>query len=255
MIMSTIMSGLAVCLLAVFFGSHSYSGTQKTADAGPRDLADMRLENVRIKAQSIGQLFSSLSLSHNIPIGLEVALGDDETDTYDLDFREGTLSDLLAQFVARHDQYTWEIRDGVVNVFPKDGYRDVVLGELLGAEISDFTVKKETSCWALEDSLVTTPEIKRILTTHGITPRGRHFVGVYIPQVGREFTLNVSNLTLRSILNKVVKESPVAKSWLVKRYDSDGKFLISVNARHEGPPGGDGRPFIPQPNFPEVTEP
>lgn len=231
--MSTATHTLAVCILAMFFGPHHHLGQQKPATAGGSDLAAMRLENVRIKAQSIGQFFSDLSLSYDIPIGLEIALNDDELATYEINFRKGALSDLLTQFVTRHDQYTWEIKDGVVNVFPHDSHRDAVLDELLQTEISSFAVQEKTSCWTLEDSLVNTPEVKRVLSIHGLTPRGRNHVGFYIPQVGRNFTLEVSNTSLRSILNQVVRESPVAKSWLVKRYDSDRKFLISFSARHE----------------------
>jgi hypothetical protein len=38
---------------------------------------------------------------------------------------------------------------------------------------------------------------------------GRNFTGVYLPQLGRNFNLDLSNTTLESLLNKVIKESPV----------------------------------------------
>ena len=245
--MSTVMSRLAPCMLAIFLGAYCLASAQKSPGAGGDDLGAMRLEDVHIEGQTVGQFFSALSLSRDIPIGVEVASGDgDEDATYEVDFRAGTLADLLTQFVARHDRYAWEIKGGVVNVFPKDAYRDAILGELLRAEIRSFSVKEETSCRSLEESLVNTPEVKRILTHYGITHRRSDPSGFYLPQLGRDFKLDTSNLTLRSLLNKVIKESPTARSWVVKRDVSDRALLISLSARHEDIPAGGTEPVFPK---------
>lgn len=228
------MSSLAVSTLVLLFGVNNLSSAQKPALEGKDvTLATRRLENVKVKAQSVGQMFSDLSLSLDIPIGLEIAPDDDESATYDIDFKGGTLSELLTQFVARHNQYTWEIKDGVVNVFPKDGRRHPLFGELLETTISGFSINENTDCWTVADSLVTTPEIKQILEINGTTYRRRSFSGAYIPQLGRNFKLGVSNMTLRSILNKVIKESPTARFWVITRNSSDQTFFIGLSARHE----------------------
>jgi hypothetical protein len=247
--MLKIMWCFALSILILSVGGNNFSDAQQTAAAGKdRDLATMWLKDVRIEAQSIGSLFSDLSLSYDIPIGLELALNDDELMTYQIDFKKGTLADLLTQFVAQHDQYDWEIKDGVVNIFPKDNYRDVILDKLLEAEISSVVVKENTSCRALEESLVKTPEIKKILEDNGITHSGLNFSGGYFPQLGRHFSLAVSNMRLKSILNKVVKESPSAKIWLIKRYSNNQTFFIRLSARHEDFLPSNGKPVIPQLN-------
>jgi hypothetical protein len=235
-------------MLAVFLGAYDPTTlAQKSPSAGGDDLAAMRLENVRIEGQTVGEFFSALSLSHDIPIGVETDLGDGDEDTpYEVDFRAGTLADLLDQFVARHDRYAWGIKGGVVNIFPKDNYRDVILGELLRAEIHSFSVKEGTSCPSLEESLVNTPEIKRILAHYGITHRRSDPSGFYIPQLGRDFKLDISNQTLRTILNKVIRESPIARSWVVKRDVSDQALLVSLSARHEDLPTGSATPVFPK---------
>lgn len=74
-----------------------------------------------------------------------------------------------------------------------------------------------------------------MLATYGTSYRERNFRGGYIPQVGQNFALDVSNMTLRSTLNKVIKESPAARFWLVTR-NSDQTFFLSVGARFEDSP-------------------
>jgi hypothetical protein len=80
-----------------------------------RILAQRQLETVKIEAQSIRQLFSDLSLSHNIPIAVEVALNDDESAIYRLNGIKTTLSHLLTAFVTEHSEYSWQIKDGVIS--------------------------------------------------------------------------------------------------------------------------------------------
>jgi hypothetical protein len=221
----------------MFFGAANFFYAQKPSVKNKvDDLASMRLENVQLEAQSIESLFSDLSLSYDIPIGLETASHDDEIAFYSIEFKNGTLSDLLTQFVVRHNQYVWEIKNGVVNIFPKDKYRDIVLDKLLEAKISNLLIKEKTSCWALEESLVNTTEIKKILEANEMTRVRGNFSGAYIPQLGRHFTLEISNMTLKSILNKVIKESAIAKFWIIKTYSSEQTFILRLNARHEDTP-------------------
>ncbi len=240
----------AICVLVMFLGASNFYYAQKSAVVSKDGkLAVMQLENVQIEAQSIGRLFSKLSLFYNIPIGLETALNDDEFATYNIDFKKGTLSDLLTQFVSQHNYYIWEIQDGVVYIFPKNNYRDVLLSELLETKISSFSVKEETSCWMFVESLVDTLEIESVLKANGTTYRERNFSGAYIPQVGRNFTLDVSNTALKSILNKVVKESPKAKFWHITRNSYDQTVFIGLEARHENFPIKNKKPVFPEIDF------
>lgn len=238
--MLKVISCFAVSALALFVGINNYSGAQKSAGASEdATLTNRQLENVKIKAQGVGQLFTNLSLSYNVPIGLEIASDDDESAVYHLSLKKGTLPELLTQFTARHDQYTWDMKDGVVNVFPKDGRRDPLFRELLETTVSSFTVNRGSDCWSVTDSLAAAPEIKQVLENNGTAYRRRGFTGAYIPQLGRNFKLEVSNMTLRSILNKLIKESPTARLWLITRNSNDHTLFMSLRARHEGLPTGD----------------
>lgn len=225
---------LSIYMLVVLLGATSLVCAQVSAvTKKAANLADMQFESVRIEEQSVETLFTSLSLSYDIPIGLVIASNDDDLSTYVLDLKKGTLTDLLTQFASQHNQYTWEIKDGVVNIFPKHNYRDLVLDELLGAQISKFSVSENSSCWKLVDSLTNTLEVRKILRTYELARSGMNFSGAYFPQVGRQFKLEVTDMTVQRILNKVIKESPVAKIWLIKKYSVEGTFDIRLNARHE----------------------
>jgi hypothetical protein len=219
------MSSFVVCILVLLCTTSARA-----------DLAARQLENVNIEAQGMPYLLEHFSLTYDIPIGFEAAKNDDERASYHLEFKKGSLSDLLNEFVARHDQYVWEITDDVVNIFPKDYYRDALSRDLLATQIARFAVNKKTSCLDLARSLAATPEIKKVLATYGTSYRERNFSGVYFPQLGRNFALEVSNVTLKSTLNKVIKGSPVTRFWVVTRNSNDQTFFLSLGARFDDSP-------------------
>ena len=196
------------------------------------DLSAEQLENVKIDTQSISSFFSDLALTYDVPIGLEVAANDNQSARYYVEFKKGPLAEFLTQFVTEHTQYTWQIVDGVVNVFPKDGYRDPLSQDLLAVKLGKFAVRENTSCWNFIASLLDRPEMKTILEANDTTYSRRSPSGFYIPQLGRKFTLEVSDLMVGSILNKVIGGSPTAKFWVIKR-NSDRTLFLHVSAHHE----------------------
>lgn len=226
---------VAACVLVCVLCAPNRPFAQEAGAGRKADLAQTPLKNVQIEAQDVAELFSHFSLAYDIPVGLEVAQNEDEKATYRINFKKGTLSDLLAQFVSENNQYTAKIEGGVVSVFPKDGYRDSMLRELLTTEISSFSVKEKTSCAAFGDSLVSTPEIRRTLELYGTTYDEGYLGGFYIQQLGQHFAIDFSRMQLKSILDKVVKESPVAKVWVIKRDSSTHRLSLIVKARLEYP--------------------
>jgi len=230
------MSRFLLCLAGLLVSSYVFAQTPATVPK-QGDLAGMKLENVRIKKQTVGLMLSELSLQYGVPIGLEVAPSEDQLGNYAFNFKKGTLSELLTQFVAEHNQYAWRINDGVVNVFPKEGSRDFLLQNLLETRIGAVQVKEKTNCSTLAASLMTSPELKRVLDASGVTYRERSFSGFFIPQLGRHFTLNISDGTLQTILNRVISESPTAKFWVLTR-NEDHTLFLDFGAKHEDAPSG-----------------
>ncbi len=200
------------------------------------DLTQRQLANVRIEEEYISTLLSHFSSAYHIPVGLEVARNGDERASYKINFKKGRLSDLLNEFVAEHKQYAWTIENGVLSVFPTDDYRDPLLKELLTTNISSFSIKRGTSTWGFGEAVVATPEIKRIIELRGVTCDAGYLGGFYIQQLGYYFTLDVSNVTLKSLLDQVIKESPVAKYWVISHENSANRLYLRVKAAFEYPP-------------------
>jgi hypothetical protein len=57
--------------------------------------------------------------------------------------------------------------------------------------------------------------------------------GFYIQQLGRKFSAEFTRTTTGSILNQVVKDSRVARTWMLGRYRSDGTVYLFVTAGFE----------------------
>lgn len=223
---------LAVCVLACILGAPGRSAAQSSGggDKGV-DFARMPPGETRIEIQGVDELFAYLSFAYNVPIGLEVAQDEDLSATYRLDSRKGKLSDLLTQFVAEHDRYAWRIDGGIVSVFPKDDHRDPLLRALLATEINNFSVKEKTTCVTFAQSLLNTPEVRKTLEGYGLTFDTGRFGGFYIQQLGQRFSLNFSEAPLKSILDKVIKESPAARFWVIGRDRATQKLSLRVTAK------------------------
>jgi hypothetical protein len=240
-----VLLSFAGCLLIMVLGASSLVYAQEAVDKSKEQaLAQMQLKDVRIEAQTIRNLFSDLSLSYRIPIGVEMAFDDNELTTYQLEFKKGTLSELLTQFFTQHDQYAWEIKDGIVRIYPTGNHRDAVVDELLDTQIGSLYVKEGSSCSLLEDSIANSAEVKSLLKANGVTYRRLNFTGFYFPQLGKRYKLDVSNVTVRAILNKVIKESPLAKVWVIQRDGADQTLFININANFDENPRKYGDPAV-----------
>jgi len=232
--MSKVRLILSIGIMMTFFYAATTLHAQKPTETRKREnLSSLPLENVHIEAQGIELFFSDLSLDHDIPVGLEIASNDDAFARYDIEFKKGTVADFLNQFTKAYNLYSWDIKDGVINIFPKAGYRDLVLDSLLNTQIANFRIGANTSCWKAVDLLLATVEVKRNLQASGMTQSGLNFSGGYFPQLGREFTLDVSDMTVKSILNKMAKDSPLARMWAGKKYGYEQTFFIRFHALHE----------------------
>ena len=197
-------------------------------------LASRQLEDVRIRGYGVAGLLADLSLWYDVPIGMEVAMNSNGVDRLRLDFKKATLEEVLNRVVAEHPEYEWEVRDGVVHVFPKEGRQDPIVKQILGIEIGRFSIKEKTVTWDVEKTLLTSPELAPVMDGYGLTTPGWAFSGFYFPNVGSNFNLDVSNQPVRSILNRIVKESKTAKFWSISRNSQEHTLAINVEAIHEG---------------------
>ena len=195
-----------------------------------RELATRLIKNVALEGQ-LWDLLGRLSLDFDIPLGLEVSADEQLSNHYRVELKEGTVSDLMGQIISQNERYDWLIQNGVVNIFPRDKYRDVFLAELLKVRIGNFVINKNSDCWRLENDLVSTKEIKAVIDAHGMQSFGADFTGFYIPQLGPDFSLKVSDITLKALLNRIIKESPLARNWIISTDSPSRTLTLTVNSR------------------------
>jgi len=211
--------------------SNSYRTEAQSLDSATKtsDLATRKIRDVALEGQ-LRNLLTRLSLDYDIPLGLEISSDEKFSSRYRVELREGTVADLMKQIINQNEQYDWLIENGVVNIFPRDKYRDAFLAELLMVRIGSFAVNKNSDCWKLQNDLVNTPEVKAVIDAHGMQT-GINFSGAYIPQLGQQFSVKVSDTTLKALLNRIIRESPLARTWIVSTDHSSRTLSIGVTSR------------------------
>ena len=220
----------SMILFITMSNSHRAEAQNRDPATKNSELATRLIKDVSLEGQ-LWNLLTRLSLTYDIPIGLEVSSDEQKSNHYRVELSEGTIADLMGQIISQNERYDWVIENGVVNVFPRDKYRDPFLAEILGVRISSFAVTQNSDCWKLEEDLVNIPEIKAVIDEHGMRT-GANFSGPYIPQLGQQFSLKLSNTTLKALINQVIRESPLARTWIISTDSSSRVLSLRVNSRH-----------------------
>jgi hypothetical protein len=189
-------------------------------------LLDRLLGDVSIKQHNVPVALYDIADKYNIPIGVEVSSEDDpqKDGNISVQINGGTLRDVLNSIVSQNPIYTWDVEDGVINVYPR-GNRDPLLQTLLEAKIQAFSVEKKTSRFKFREDLTKRPELKGVLDSYGVTPVNEIFGGRDIAVLGGNFSLNVSDMKVKSILNRVIRDSQT-KYWIIDRYGPNRQYLL-----------------------------
>jgi len=220
---------LSIILFITFSACYPTEAQSRDVARKDRELATREIKNVALQGQ-LWDLLTRLSLDYDIPLGLEVASEEQLSNNYRVELGEGTISDLMSQIISQNERYDWLIENGVVNIFPREKYRDAFLAELLAVRIRSFAVNKNSDCWKLQNDLVRSPEIKAVIAAHGMQPGGTNFGGFYIPQLGRNFSLEASDTTLKALLNRIIRESPLARTWIISTDSPSRTLSLGVTA-------------------------
>jgi hypothetical protein len=236
------LKALRICALFIIVtGLVNFSFAQNSTIKKNEDLAELKVENLKIRAQGIEGLFAEISFSLDVPIGIETGPEADPLTEYKIDFKGGKLSVLLDEAVnlvnQKQKQYSWRMAEGVINISPDEIYREKAIASLLETRIDSFAIKEGTSCASFAASIFETREIRDVLEANSPTFRRQNPGGFYFPQLGEKFTLVFSNTTLKSALNKVIKESPITRIWFIRRnFHHPESVTLGLSAWHEGLP-------------------
>jgi hypothetical protein len=218
---------LAGIALAIAFLNLYALTTTSLCQNRNEDLLRLRIKNLHVQGTNIHLILAKVSDQNKIPIGLEVSLADDlaSSENISVDVRDGTLEDVLNSVVNQYPIYSWEIRDDVINVFPREGHRDPVLKEVLDTKLEKISISKETVRFNLRETLCKSDAVMKILNLNNVTPSNETFSSRDFIRLGRDFSFEASNISLTTILNYIIRESQT-KYWTIMRYGDRKQYLV-----------------------------
>lgn len=230
-----VLSG-SLILLALLLGALRGAPTTAVATGGgqqepptvkrPDNPADLPMRSVSIKASNIHLALVDISDTYKVPVGLEVSPDDDLLKERGIVVRldSGTLRDVLNAVAAQHPLYTWEIVDGVVNVFPKGG-REPLLKALLETRMGNFHVGQGASRFTFRENLTKSPEVRGVLAAYGVKSNNEIFVSRDMKALGLGASLELWDVSVRAVLNRVIRDSET-RYWLVNRDGPERQYLL-----------------------------
>jgi hypothetical protein len=199
--------------------------TISLARAEQVDLMNIRVKRLTINAENIHLTLSRIANEYDIPIGLEVADQGSGKHPIKIHVKDAALRDVLNLIVRQDPRYEWAVTDGVVNVFPKRN-RNSVLKDLLGTQVQSFRIEKGTSRFDVKVNMANLPEIRSFLERSNAAPWVAALSNRDYASLGPEFSLEMSNASLRMILNSIIGRGPT-KYWIVSKPGNDNSIIIN----------------------------
>lgn len=212
---------LTLAALTLTFSVFLAGGTQGRQN----ELLDRRVERLDLQADNIHLALSEFAQAHGVPVGLEMARGGSAGPRVNVSLKDVTVKEVLDAFISQDPQYEWRLVDGVVNVTPRDN-RDPFLQDLLDVTVKGFAVSEGATLYDLRVNITNLPEVRQKLIGNNITASSRGSItGADLAKVGKKFTLYDSQLSLRGILNRIIKDGE-PKYWVVNRYGEKNDILV-----------------------------
>ena len=189
--------------------------------------AKIAVADLQIEGQNINKLLAKIAYKYDVPISLEVATNEDllRSKTLKVQLKKGTLADVLDDIVRQKPSYMWEANERTIKVFSKSDYRDPLLQTLLEIKIAHFVVRKSTARLNFREALTRSPELKNLLASYGVRPLNEGFSHFDFESFGGDFSLDLENISVRSILDSVIQTSRT-KYWFIKRDEENKEFFL-----------------------------
>lgn len=164
-------------------------------------------------------ILQTLSSEYKVPVGLEIisyTKSKGEGKKINVDFRKGTLSELLDQVVREDPRYKWEVVSGVINVFPREG-----ADSLLGTKVKRFQVSQQNRD-ETKRAIFNLPEVSSALSQRGIQPSQIAF-SVSSGKDKVRLSLDLQGTSVRDILNEIAKTTSF---WVTTRFGENDEFFV-----------------------------
>ena len=201
------------------------------------DLINQKVE-INLSKATLVEVLSTLAVEYRVAIGLEEAtdsrqkinkrmyVEDGKIKWKDgtINIKSGTLKEVLDSLVEQEPQYTWEVRDNVINVFPVQ-LRDEFLKKLLETKIEKFSPQKSMNKFEIRDMIVELPEVKALLKAEKVKALNRYYSTRRSIYADDEIDLSISNTDVRGVLNKIARDSE-HKIWFIERIGEKREDLL-----------------------------
>jgi hypothetical protein len=153
----------------------------------------------------------ALSIKSDVSIGfVQITEDRNHPRSVGISVRNGTVKDVLDEFVRNDPRYRWEMDLDVINVVPVSDSDP--LAEAVVKDLNVFNVDGNEATWAITRS----PEIVKVMKkmrVSRVTPQ----LLVGRPKDPARFSLNLQGLTVRRILNEMVGKDGYS-FWTIYRY-------------------------------------
>jgi hypothetical protein len=254
------MKHVAILFFLILFGSaitvHGQGESSRLSD---------RNVTLKMNDASLGEVFEQLMVRYRIPIGFEESSLDQDHDDYDfgvnlpgsldtstiigsdgvsraslsmkqvylaktrrfdLDFENAPLNEVVNSIVSQMKNYVWDIKDGVINIYPMQG-RDPIFERFLDVKISSFTVSKQSSLRSIKYKLMGLPEVMAFLRANEIVSSNLH-PGVLDSAANRQIGIDLkfADLTIGQLLNRIARSK--GGGWILKKDEFTKKEIKSL---------------------------
>jgi hypothetical protein len=159
----------------------------------------------------------AISSKYKVHLGLEYAPDDKDNSTITLDLSSVTIEPVLNRLTAPKTSYTWSLKDGVYDVYPKSNSHSI-----LDVMIRTFSIDKVTPEQASR-AISDLPEVKEWLATQRVVRR-EYQVGSTKSNTQSRISLTVTGVTLRSVLNLLNQELETPE-WIVVRFGDKLEYV------------------------------
>lgn len=185
----------------------------------PEGSLDTVVDRFSADNKGLQWVLEDLSAKYRVPIGFVIDSRSTNSANVSVDLEKTPLRLALDFIVSKAPDYRWEFVDGVVNVLPHS-----LQDELLSTVISKFKFQGGT----VDDfrrQITRIPEIRRKAKELGVRFMTLAFSSADFKHFGRDFRLEATNVSLRTLLNLTIVKSG-KNFWVASRLGEDNKLVV-----------------------------
>ena len=185
-----------------------------------------QLINIDLADATFLLALSKLAVDSRVPIGFEQGIDSKNNLNRHIRLQSGTLKTVLDSLVAQEPRYSWELRDGVINVTPIVG-RDQFLAQFLDTKLAQFDPPKGTTDkFKLRDAILALPEVRKLLEANGVTVKPYDYPYRRSIYSEDDINLTMTNTDVRGVLNNIARRTE-HKIWSMERVGEKAQLLLT----------------------------